>query len=189
MQLIVGLGNPGDEFINTRHNVGFEFINKLMKKNEINAKFQHNALTGVINIDSKKIIFAKPQTYMNLSGKSVCEIVRYYKIDLYNIIVVYDDVDVEIGKIKIKCKGSSGGHNGIKSIIQELNSNEFTRIRVGIGPRPKDFCMNNYVLGEFSNEEKIKLDAAFDLAYRACKEIIEHNVYIAMNSFNKKIKQ
>lgn len=157
MKVVVGLGNPGKKYEKTRHNIGFIVIDNLRKKYNINderAKFQ--ALVSEKNIDGEKVIFLKPQTFMNLSGNSVIEIVNFYKLDpKKDIIVIYDDMDLSFGDIRIREKGSSGGHNGIKSIISHIGE-EFIRIKCGIGAKEKDAV--EHVLGEFNQTEQKGLD-------------------------------
>lgn len=186
MFLIVGLGNPEEEYSNTRHNMGFDTINQISKeyKIEVNKKgFKGIYGTGII--DNKKVVLLKPQTYMNLSGESVIEILNFYKIDLNKIIVIYDDIDVEPGKIKIRKKGGPGSHNGMKSVINSLKSEEFTRIRVGIGTPKYKNDMINYVIGKnMTQEERNVLDTGIKKAANAVAEIIEKGVDIAMNKFN-----
>ena len=186
MFLIVGLGNPEEEYSNTRHNMGFDTINQISKeyKIEVNKKgFKGIYGTGII--DNKKVVLLKPQTYMNVSGESVIEILNFYKIDLNKIIVIYDDIDVEPGKIKIRKKGGPGSHNGMKSVINSLKSEEFTRIRVGIGTPKYKNDMINYVIGKnMTQEERNVLDIGIKKAANAVAEIIEKGVDIAMNKFN-----
>ena len=186
MYLIVGLGNPENEYANTRHNMGFDTVNKLAKQYRIEInKHKFKGMYGSGMIENEKVILLKPQTYMNLSGESVIEAIQFYKIDLENIIVIYDDMDVEPGKIKIRKKGGPGSHNGMKSIIQNLNSEEFTRIRVGIGTPEYKHDRIQYVIGKISSEEDIKkLNLGTDNAKDAVIEIIKNGVDSAMNKFN-----
>ena len=185
MYLIVGLGNPEADYSKTRHNMGFNVINKIAEeyKIEVNKK-KFDALFGEGTIDGKKVILLKPQTYMNLSGKSIIQVVNFYKILKEEIIVIYDDMDVDIGKIKVRKKGSSGSHNGMKSVIQELQTEEFARIRVGIGkPQFKD-DMINYVIGAIPDEEVKILDEGVNIAKEACVEIIKNGIDSSMNKYN-----
>lgn len=184
MKLIVGLGNPGLFYINTRHNVGFEVIEKLSAIHNISMTTKHKALFGTKIIDENKIMVAMPQTFMNLSGQSVFEICNFYKISSHDVIVVHDDTDIELGKIKIKHNGSSAGHNGIKNIIDNLGTENFVRIRVGIGKKPDGMELNNYVLGKFSDDEKLLINNSINEACTAIKFIITENVFAAMNKFN-----
>lgn len=185
MYLIVGLGNPEEEYSKTRHNMGFNVINKIANKYgiEVNNK-KFDGLCGNGIIEGKKVILLKPQTYMNLSGKSMVQVINFYKIPLENVVVIYDDVDVEVGLIKIRKKGSSGSHNGMKSVIAELNSEEFARIRVGIGKPEYAHDMINYVIGEVPEEEQKELEAGVEKAKEAITEILKNGIDIAMNKFN-----
>ena len=184
MKLIAGLGNPGLKYFNTRHNIGFEVIDKFISSHNINMSTKHKALIATENIDSNKIIIAKPQTYMNLSGDSIFEICNFYKINPSDVIIIHDDIDIEPGKIKIKQNGSSGGHNGIKNIILRLGTENFNRIRIGIGKKPDGLLLNDYVLGKFSDSEKILIKSAIDEACNAIKLIIQENIFTAMNKYN-----
>lgn len=183
MYLIVGLGNPGKEYENTRHNVGFSVIEKISKDNEM--KLDKKDFDGIYTkgkIKNQEVILLKPTTYMNLSGKSIKMVSKFFKIDLKNIIVIYDDVDIEIGKIRIKPKGSSGLHNGIKSIIEELGTNEFTRIRIGIGKAKYD--MVNHVLGKFEKDEQKQIEEVVEKTSLAINEILIKGLQSAMNKNN-----
>lgn len=186
MFLIVGLGNPENEYANTRHNMGFDTINKLAKQYAIEMnKNKFKGIYGMGMIEKEKVILLKPQTYMNLSGESVIEAIQFYKIDLEDVIVIYDDMDVEPGKIKIRKKGGPGSHNGMKSVIQNLNSEEFTRIRVGIGTPEYKNDRIQYVIGKILSEEDRKiLNVGTDYAKDAVIEIIKNGVDSAMNKFN-----
>ncbi len=185
MYLIVGLGNPEEEYGETRHNMGFNAINKIAE--QYNIKINKNKFQGIYeiaNIENHKTILLKPQTYMNLSGNSVKEIVDFYKIEKEKIIIIYDDMDIEPGKIKIRKKGSAGGHNGMKSIIQMLGTDEFARIRIGIG-RPNNKGNDiNYVIGKIPKEEITKLEEGIEKAKEATIEILKNNIDTAMNKFN-----
>ena len=186
MFLIVGLGNPENEYANTRHNMGLDTINKLATQYtiEIN-KHKFKGIYGTGMIENEKVILLKPQTYMNLSGESVIEAIQFYKIDLEDIIVIYDDMDVEPGKIKIRKKGGAGSHNGMKSVIQNLHSEEFTRIRVGIGTPENKEARTQYVIGNISSEEdKEKLNEGTEKAKEAIIEIMKNGVDSAMNQYN-----
>ena len=185
MYLIVGLGNPENEYAHTRHNMGFDAINEVAEKNNINitkSKFKGLYETGIIQ--GKKVILLKPQTYMNLSGNSVKEVVDFYKIEKEKILVIYDDMDIEPGKIKIRKKGSAGGHNGIKSIIQMIGTEEFPRIRVGIGRPVHKGDEINYVIGAISEEDMLKLEEGTEKAQNAIVEILKNGVDSAMNQYN-----
>lgn len=185
MYLIVGLGNPENEYSNTRHNMGFDVINEIAKKYNIKViKEKFNGLYETVIIQNQKVILLKPQTYMNISGKCLKEIVDFYNIENENIIVIYDDIDTDKGKIRIRKKGGPGTHNGMKSVIQELDTLEFTRIRVGIGQPEFKNDMINYVIGNIPEEEKIVLQQGVKKAVDAIEEILKNGVDIAMNKFN-----
>lgn len=185
MYLIVGLGNPEEDYSKTRHNMGFNVINKIAKKYtiEINKK-KFDSLYGEGIIENEKVILLKPQTYMNLSGKAIIQVVNFYKIPLENICVIYDDMDIEPGIIKIRKKGGAGSHNGMKSVVAELNSEDFARIRVGIGtPKFKDDSIN-YVIGAIPEEEVKILDEGTTKAVDAMISILKDGIDNAMNKFN-----
>lgn len=185
MYLIVGLGNPEADYGKTRHNMGFNVINKIAKKYNIEMnKKKFDSLYGEGIIENQKVILLKPQTYMNLSGKAIVQVVNFYKIPLENICVIYDDMDIEPGQIKIRKKGSAGSHNGMKSVISELNSMDFARIRIGIGrPKFKDDSIN-YVIGAIPEEEEKLLDEATSKAADAIIAILKNGIDNAMNKFN-----
>ena len=183
MYLIVGLGNPEEDYSNTRHNMGFDTINKISLEYDIEVnKKKFKGLCGTGVIEGEKVILLKPQTFMNLSGESIKEVVDFYKIENEKIIVIYDDMDINLGVIKIRKKGNAGSHNGMKSVIQHLGT-DFTRIRVGIG-RPDDGDFIKYVIGPIPEEEKEILDKATTIAKDAAVEIIKQGVDNAMNKFN-----
>ena len=186
MFLIVGLGNPEQEYSNTRHNMGFNTVNKLAQEYKIELnKTKFKGIYGKGIIEDEKVIILKPQTYMNLSGESIIEVMNFYKIDLKDMIVIYDDIDVEPGKIKIRKKGGAGSHNGMKSVIENVNSEEFIRIRVGIGTPEHKNDMINYVIGKIPTEEEREvLDKGTDKAKEAIKEILKNGIDSAMNKFN-----
>lgn len=185
MYLIVGLGNPEQDYSKTRHNMGFNVINKIAKQYDIEInKKKFDGLFGEGIIENQKVILLKPQTYMNLSGKSIIKVVNFYKIPIKNIIVIYDDIDTDIGKIRIRKKGSGGSHNGMKSVVGELQTEEFTRIRVGIGwPEFKDDIIN-YVIGAIPEEELNGLNEGVDKAGKAVISILKDGIDRAMNKFN-----
>lgn len=185
MYLIVGLGNPEPEYSNTRHNMGFDVINCLAKQLKIDInKNKFDALYGSGVISDEKIVLVKPQTYMNLSGKSIKEFKKFYKLENSDIIVIYDDIDIEKGKIKIRKKGSAGTHNGMKSVVQELSTDEFVRIRVGTGKPEFENDLVNYVLTKIPKNEREMLDEAIVDAKSAIIEIVTNGIDIAMNKFN-----
>lgn len=186
MYLIIGLGNPGSKYSWTRHNIGFEVVDYIAKLYDISiSKIKHKALLGEGMVQGKKVILAKPQTYMNNSGESIREMKEWYKIDVKNIIVIYDDISLPTGKLRIRPKGSAGGHNGIKSIIYQLNTDIFPRIKVGVGqPNHPDYDLADYVLGRFSKEEENDIIEAIKEAAQAVATIIQSGVDVAMNKFN-----
>lgn len=184
MYLIVGLGNPEKDYANTRHNMGFDVINKIAEKYDIDVtKTKFKGLYGTGLVNDEKIMLLKPQTFMNLSGESVKEMVDYYKIDLENVIVVYDDMDVEPGTIRIRKSGGPGTHNGMKSVVHYLNSQNFPRIRVGIG-KPVDDDFMEYVIGAIPEEDKLQLSQGIEKAFESIVAILENNIDFAMNKFN-----
>ena len=185
MYLIVGLGNPEDKYSNTRHNMGFDVINELSKECDIKvSKSKFDAFYGMGEINSKKVILVKPQTYMNLSGESIIKFKKFYKISNKNIIVIYDDIDLKIGEIRLKAKGSAGSHNGMKSVVENLNTQEFIRIRVGIGSPENKEDIINYVIGQIPKREREILDQSILKAKNSLIEILENGIDIAMNKFN-----
>ena len=188
MYIIVGLGNPGKEYENTRHNMGFMLIDKLAQKYNISVNsLQHKAHVGKGMINSDKVILAKPLTYMNLSGESVRALCDYYKVDPENeLIIISDDIDLPVSYIRVRPKGSAGGHNGLKNIILNLGTDNFTRIRVGVGGKPEHTDLADHVLGHFSKDDKAKIEEGLDDALKAVETILSDSVDKAMNTFNKK---
>lgn len=183
MYIITGLGNPGKKYEGTRHNMGFDAIDILSKDLDIDvSRLKFKSLIGEGNFKGEKVILQKPQTYMNLSGEAVYDIVNFYKLSLTNLIVIYDDKDLDIGKIRIRKKGSAGGHNGLKSIIYLLESDEFVRIRIGIGKPDDD--MISYVLGKFNGHDLNIIKKTQELAKDAALDIISNGVDYAMNHYN-----
>lgn len=185
MYLIVGLGNPEEEYSKTRHNMGFNTINKIAQKYGIDikkSKFQGLYESAII--ENEKVILLKPQTYMNLSGNCVKEFVDFFKIENEKVLIIYDDMDIEPGTIKIRKKGSAGGHNGMKSIIQMLGTEEFPRIRIGIGRPEYQDDKINYVIGAIPQEEIEKLDQGVEKAKESIIEIVTKGIDFAMNKFN-----
>lgn len=188
MVIIVGLGNPKKEYNNTRHNIGFDVIDALADKAGItlNEK-KHKAIIGKGVIQGIKVILAKPQTYMNLSGESVRVLIDYYKIDETDeLIVIFDDVSLDVGQLRIRKKGSAGGHNGIKSIIAQLGHDTFLRIKMGVGEKPKGYDLADYVLGHFTKKEREQMEESIELATDAIGMLAVHEIESAMNQFNKK---
>lgn len=188
MFIIVGLGNPTSEYAGTRHNVGFDVIDAIADKYNISVTERKNrAFCGKGIIAGQKVILAKPQTYMNLSGESVRGLVDFYKIDVETeLLVIFDDVSLDVGQLRIRRKGSAGGHNGIKNMIQHLGTDGFARIKVGVGEKPKDYDLADYVLGHFSKAEKEVMADGYKRAVEAVELLVQGNVEEAMNIFNKK---
>ena len=186
MYIIVGLGNPGRQYENTRHNVGFRCIDKLAEKYNISVlECKHKAIIGKGYIEGQKVILAKPQTFMNLSGESVRDILQYYKVEPdTELIVIYDDISLAVGALRIRKKGSAGGHNGIKNIIAQAGTDVFKRIKVGVGEKPKGYDLADYVLGHFSVSENKEIDAACEKAAEAVALLVQEEVDMAMNRFN-----
>ncbi len=187
MYIIVGLGNPSREYQGTRHNIGFDAITRLSDDYRIPLDFKkHKAICGKGMIAGEKVILAQPQTYMNLSGESVRELQDFYKVSPENIIIIYDDISLEPGKLRIRTKGSAGGHNGIKSIISHLGTEEFPRIRVGVGDKPAGWDLADYVLSRFSSEEQPVIREALGKTSEAVKSILTDGMEPAMNQYNRK---
>lgn len=185
MYLIVGLGNPEPEYSNTRHNVGFDAINKLSKEFNIEInKEKFNGLYGSGIINKEKVILLKPQTYMNLSGESIVKFVNFYKLNKEEVIIIYDDIDIETGKMKIRKKGGPGTHNGMKSIVKELNSTDFPRVRIGTGSNEKINDLINYVIGKVTKEEYEKMEVGIEKSKEAIVEILKIGIDNAMNKLN-----
>lgn len=185
MYLIVGLGNPEPEYSNTRHNMGFNTINMLAKEYNIELnKTKFKGIYGVGEIEGEKVILLKPQTYMNLSGNAIRDFMKFYKILSEDIIVIYDDLDIEPGIIKIRKKGGAGTHNGMKSVVQEIQTENFPRIRIGIGnPKYKNDLLN-FILTHISDEEYKILEKAQENTTKAIEEIISNGIDAAMNKYN-----
>ena len=186
MFIIVGLGNPTPEYEGTRHNVGFEVIDALARKYNIDVDTKkHRAYIGKGMIEGQKVILAKPQTYMNLSGESVRSLLDYYKVDEeQELLVIYDDISLVPGGIRIRKKGSAGGHNGIKNIIAHLGTQEFPRVRIGVGEKPARMDLADYVLGRFPKEEAETMTTAFKDGAAAVVDMMTEGVEAAMNHFN-----
>ena len=189
MYIVVGLGNPEKKYEHTRHNVGFDVLNVLSQQENIPInKSRCKALTGEGNIAGQKTVLAAPQTYMNLSGESLVELVNYYKLDPESeLIVIYDDISFSPGNLRIRESGSAGGHNGVKSIIKCLNTQRFMRIKVGVGEKPKDWDLADFVLGRFTKEEREHLEGAMERAAEAVCYMVNGEVAKAMNEYNKKV--
>ena len=188
MYIIAGLGNPGKEYENTRHNIGFDVIDRLSEEENIAVmESKHKALIGKGYVAGQKVILAKPQTFMNLSGESIREIVDYYKVDdTAELIVISDDISLDVGQIRIRKKGSAGGHNGIKNIIANLGTDHFMRVKVGVGEKPKNWDLADYVLSPFTKDERPLVNLAIEHAAKAIEQMLNGDVDAAMNEYNRK---
>ena len=191
MYIIAGLGNPGKKYENTRHNMGFLAVDLLAEKYGIRIdKIKFKALVGEGRIAGQKVLLVKPQTYMNLSGESVAELVNYYKMDPEEeMIVIYDDISLAPGNLRIRKKGSAGGHNGIKNIIAHLGTQEFPRVRIGVGEKPARMDLADYVLSRFQKDERVLMEEAFERAGEAAVCMMNDTMEHAMNQFNKKTEK
>lgn len=187
MYLIVGLGNPGKEYEKTRHNIGFEAIDLLAKRNKIALnKMKFKSIYGEGRIGPEKVYLMKPTTYMNNSGEAVKAFADYYKIGPENILVIVDDIDIPFSSIRIKKNGSAGSHNGLKSIVKLLGSKDFPRLKLGVGQKNENQDLASFVLGRFSKEEMVDIDKTLDLSVRAIEEAIRSGIESSMNKFNNK---
>ena len=191
MYIIAGLGNPKKEYDNTRHNIGFAMIDALADKYNINVMdVKHKAITGKGIISGQKVILAKPLTFMNLSGESIRQLTDYYKVDPETeVIIISDDISLPPGLIRVRKKGSAGGHNGLKNIIQQLGTEGFRRIRIGVGEKPKGYDLADYVLGHFSKEEQPFMKEGIEKAIGALEMILSDDIDCAMNEYNKKVSE
>ncbi len=191
MKIVVGLGNPGLKYEFTRHNIGFRIVDNLARDIEIEFKKvkSYYSLISRGMINNHKVILLKPQTFMNLSGRAVSKAVSYYKIPLRDLLIVYDDLNLELGQVRIRKKGSAGGHKGIESIMQYLDSEEIPRLRIGIGNSSVNFNFNYvpYVLSNFDNEERDKIGEVIQLSTDAIKTVIEDGFEKAMRKYNRKL--
>ncbi|MBR4072579.1 MAG: aminoacyl-tRNA hydrolase [Clostridia bacterium] len=184
--LVVGLGNPGLQYENTRHNAGFMAIDRIAEKNggEFN-KHKFDSVFGECKIGSKRILILKPQTYMNLSGKAVVAAAAFYKIPADSIIVLFDDISLPVGKLRMRRKGSHGGHNGIKDIIELMGTDDLMRVKIGVGEKPSpDSDLKDWVLGKIPKEQKEEFEKALDKAALAVEEIVKRGIDSAMNKYN-----
>ncbi len=189
MILIIGLGNPGREYVGTRHNIGFEVIDRLSCEHTISVtKSKHRALIGEGVIFGQKVVLVKPQTYMNLSGESIRALIEWYKVKPKDILIVYDDISLAVGDLRIREKGSAGGHNGIKNTIYQLGTEEFPRIRVGVGEKPTGWDLADYVLSRFSKQEVEESISGMIKASEAVEVIIKTGIGEAMNQYNQRKK-
>lgn len=188
MYIIAGLGNPGKKYENTRHNIGFITLDYLADRHDIKInKIKHKALVGEGRIAGQKVLLVEPQTYMNLSGESLREVIDYYKVDIEDMIVIYDDIDLEAGAVRIRKKGGPGTHNGMRSIVQHLGT-DFPRIRMGIGKERRG-DLADFVLGGFTKEDKEVLEPAVERAANAIEMYISDGIEKAMNKYNIKAKK
>lgn len=184
MKLIVGLGNPGKEYENTRHNIGFMAINNYLKENNLDLnKTKFNGKYTETNIKGEKVILLEPQKYMNLSGEVIRDFVKFYKIDIKDILIISDDLDMECGKIRLREKGSSGGHNGLKNIELHLNTNEYKRLKIGVGNN-KMIETKDYVLGKFSKEDFEKIENSIKLSKDIIEDFIDNDFILLMSKYN-----
>lgn len=185
MKLIVGLGNPGKEYELTRHNVGFMVLEKIAEVLKVSLnKQKFNGIFGECNYNGEKILLVKPQTYMNLSGNCVKEVANFYKVNVEDIVIIYDDIDIEFGRIKIRPSGSPGTHNGMRNITEMLQTQKFPRVRVGTGRKREDEQLRDYVLSEFDKSEMETLEKSIETAGKAIIELLENGIQKAMNEFN-----
>ena len=184
--LIVGLGNPGLQYEKTRHNAGFMVIDALAEKYGAGfPKRKYDALIGECKIGDNRIMLVKPQTFMNLSGKAVTAICSFYKIPYDKVIVMFDDVSLDVGKIRVRRKGSDGGHNGIKDIIQLSGTSDIPRIKIGVGKKPNaEYDLKDWVLGKFSKEDLDNFQKATEIGVKAAEEIVKRGIDSAMNRYN-----
>ena len=189
MYIIVGLGNPGREYKNSRHNIGFDVIDKIAEQDHIDVlEKKHRAVIGKGFVSGERCILAKPSTFMNLSGECVRQLVDYYKADeTAELIVISDDVSLETGQIRIRKKGSAGGHNGLKNIILNLGHDTFIRVKMGVGEKPEGYDLVDHVLGHFTEAERKVMDDAVTRAADAVRAIIAEGPDAAMNDYNRKI--
>ncbi|MGN0422090.1 MAG: aminoacyl-tRNA hydrolase [Lachnospiraceae bacterium] len=190
MYIIAGLGNPTLQYEGTRHNVGFDVIDTLADKYNISVDARKSrAFIGKGMIEGQKVILVKPQTYMNLSGESIRGLVDYYKIDVeHELLVIYDDISLAVGQLRIRKKGSAGGHNGIKNIIANLGTQNFPRIKVGVGEKPKKYDLADYVLSHFSKAERELMEEGYQKAVKAVEMLLDGEMEAAMNEYNRKVK-
>lgn len=187
--VIAGLGNPGSKYEGTKHNIGFDVVERLAKKYNIEVnKFKHKALIGDGKIAGQRVLLVKPQTFMNLSGESIREIVNFYKIPQDHFLVIYDDTSLPVSGVRIRAKGSHGGHNGIRNIIDQMGTNEFWRIKVGIGEKPNGWDLADYVLAKFNQDDLPMMEQGADKAVNAVELILTRGIADAMNHVNQKPK-
>lgn len=187
---IVGLGNPGKNYDGTRHNIGFDTVDLLAYRNNIKInKIKFKSVYGEGMIGGKKVILLKPQTFMNNSGMAVLDLYNFYKLPVENIIVIVDDIDIDFATIRIRAKGSAGSHNGLKSVVYHLQSDNFPRVKIGVGKKKENQDLADFVLSRFDKDEREKIDLAVEKAALAVETILADGINKAMNEFNSKIKQ
>jgi len=185
MYLIIGLGNPGKKYQNNKHNVGFKVLDKLSKDHKIKLnKTKFNSIYGKGSICSEEVILIQPQTFMNLSGEAVIKFLKWHKLNPENLIVIYDDMDLPLGKIRIRLSGRSGGHNGIKSILENIKTQDFPRIRIGIDKPPEKMSPEKYVLTNFNKQEREIINSSISDACEAILKSLKYGFHKAMNEFN-----
>jgi len=185
MYIIAGLGNPTKEYAGTRHNVGFAVIDKLAEEYNISMDIKkHKAICGKGVISGQKVILVKPLTYMNLSGESIREVIDFYKLDVNEVLIVFDDISLDVGKLRLRPTGSAGGHNGIKSIIAHLGTDQFKRIKFGVGDKPKGYDLSDWVLGRFSKEQQVAVNEGLSNACKAVETILLDGIEVGMNKYN-----
>ncbi|HLS06842.1 MAG TPA: aminoacyl-tRNA hydrolase [Bacillota bacterium] len=185
MKCIIGLGNPGKKYVATRHNIGFMVIDELARRHQFQlTKEKFNGFYASEFIQGEKVAFLQPQTFMNRSGDCIQPFIDYFKIDRENILVIYDDLDLPVGKIRLRQKGSHGGHNGLRSTIARLNTDKFKRLRVGIGRPTNNQPIVDYVLNKFSKTQETAVQSSIDLAADACEKWLQEDFIQVMNSFN-----
>lgn len=184
MKVITGLGNPGQKYAQTRHNIGFMVINELAKRFKINSSYKFDGLIGDFFLGSEKVIIFQPLQYMNKSGQPIYKLLDYFNIESENLLVIHDDLDLDLGKIKFKQNGSSGGHNGIKSIINNLGTKEFKRLKIGIGRPPENVPVPDFVLTTFKSESKKIAEQTVAKAASAVELMLKEDIRKAMNKYN-----
>ena len=190
MYIIAGLGNPGTQYAGTRHNAGFSCIDELADKYNISVDTaRHKGLIGKGIVEGEKVLLVKPMTYMNNSGECIREVMDYYKADIDDLIVIFDDISLEPGRLRLRPKGSAGGHNGIKNIISHMGTDGFARVKVGIGEKPNGWDLADYVLAKFNKDEEPLIEAGIDKAAEAAEMMLDGKMRDAMNKFNKKVKE
>lgn len=188
MYIIAGLGNPGKKYEKTRHNAGFDVMDELAEQYNISIdEKKHKALCGKGVIAGRKVVLVKPQTFMNLSGESIAEVLSYYKADAATqLLVVFDDISLAPGRIRIRKKGSAGGHNGIKNIIARTGTQDFARVKIGVGEKPRGWDLADHVLGRMDKAERQELESSFTDAVHAIELIVQGEIEQAMNDYNAK---